>query len=251
MKNLQPVTPWLILGIYWPVLFLCTHIPRPPHLQIFGRDVTLHFVAYFFLTLLFWIARYGSIKPSFKKTGFYFTLIVIALYGAADELSQVYVHRHCDFIDWLSDIGGCLFALALLFIVRRLIYWLIIYWLCLFTITHWPYQMPLIKLPLYWQRYDMVLVMMAYLTLTLLWWRSACPRCRFVFNWKLLISTLIVIPTYLLLDLLLRKAVQRPCPNSYFLYALAGIFLAVLSALFFARHHVVAKSTDNESSPSH
>ena len=241
MKNLRSLIPWIILALYWPVLFIATHIPRPPHLQVYGRDVTLHFTAYMILTLLYWLARYGKSRPSLKQAKLYSTLFIIALYGAIDELLQNFVHRHCDFIDWVSDMCGALTALILLFLIRRLLYWLIVYWLCLFTITHWPLQTPLIKLPNFWLQFEIMYIMAAYLVLTLLWWRSICDKNRFILNRKILFLTLLVIPLYLLLDILMGLTMNRTYDYTYPFSSLAGIILGILSAISFARHHTTAK----------
>ncbi|KPK72779.1 MAG: hypothetical protein AMJ79_15510, partial [Phycisphaerae bacterium SM23_30] len=111
--------PWIILAIYWPLQFVSTHIPHPPQLRIYGHDVTLHIMAYLILTLLYWLARYGKEGPNLRRFKIYGVIFLMALYGAADELTQKLVGRHGDFYDWLSDMGGCLIALAALYLLRR------------------------------------------------------------------------------------------------------------------------------------
>lgn len=239
MKHLRSLLAWIVLGIYWPVLFVSTHIPRPPHLQIYGRDVTLHFSAYMILTLLYWLARYGKIRPSLRQRKLYLTVLLIAGYGALDELSQGLVHRNCDIIDWFSDMSGCLAALAVLFLVRRWVYWLILYWVGMFVITHWPLMKPLIKLPTFCQQFEIVYTMLAYFILTLLWWRTMCPQSRFVINKKILLSTVLVIPLYALLDEFLSFVMRGVFDVADILSGLAGFILALACAASLARHHIV------------
>ena len=182
LKFLRFLCRWWVLILYWPLLFTSTHIPKLPNLQICGRDVTLHLTAYFILTMLFWIARYGTERPSLRKKSLYIIVLILAVYGAMDELTQGFVGRSCDIFDWVSDICGVLLALGALFTLRRFWYWLALYWLAMFTITHWPLAKPLLVLPAFWQQFELVYVMVGYLTLTLLFWRSCCPEPKFMVN---------------------------------------------------------------------
>jgi VanZ family protein len=92
------------LVCYWVALFVSTHVPLEPQISVPGEDKTLHFVGYGVLALLFGIAFPRSLRLA---------LIVLALYAAFDELTQPLVGRHCDFHDWLADLGGIAIGLTL------------------------------------------------------------------------------------------------------------------------------------------
>lgn len=239
MKRIATILPWLILLVYWPLLFVSTHIPRVPQMQIYGRDVTLHFTAYFILTLLYWMARYGKVRPGLAQGRFYAVIILIAVYGALDEITQGLVNRHCDFWDWVSDMSGCVGAMLVLYIMRRWRDWLIAYWLGLFVITHWPVkESAFVNLPLFLQQFQVMYYVMAYLILTLLWWRCLCNRGRYEVNRHILIWSLIIPCCYALLDEVVNKLMGRGFDVVDFLSALAGVGLGIACAMVFAQHHI-------------
>lgn len=238
-RKLRALLPWILLAVYWPILFVSTHIPRPPNLKIYGSDVTLHFAAYLVLVLLYWLARYGKTRPSGRSVQFYLTIFIIACYGAIDEISQALVGRYCSFWDWLSDMGGCLAALGLLFILRRWIAWLIPYWIGFFVLTHWPQnESALIVLPEFLQPFRLALVMTAYLILTFLWWRTISPAPHFIINNTVFSLTIAVMPAYALLDRIVAMLTGRTFDIESFCVALAGIALGVACSAAFAYHHL-------------
>lgn len=247
MSKVQSVISWVVLGLYWPMMFIATHTPvgRLPKIQIFGRDVTLHFSAFFILTFLFWLAKYGRQKPALLKRPVIFTLVVIAAYAAIDEISQSFVSRHCSIIDWLSDVAGAITALILLVLIRRWVYWLVVYWPTMFLLTHWPDpNTPFLRLPAIYQQFDICLVMLAYTVLTFIWWRSISRQPRFIINKKILISTLIVMPAYAIADEAINHLIGRHFNYSDFYSALAGIALAIACSAALAKHHVVSAKKD-------
>lgn len=105
----------LLLVGFWLSAFVATHLPRVPQNLPRVSDKTMHFVAFAILGgLLSWvlhrrdtgIARHALV-----------VLLVIAVYGAVDELLQIPVGRHCDIRDWIADMLGAtagLFAFHLL-----------------------------------------------------------------------------------------------------------------------------------------
>lgn len=241
MKRWKQILPWLALGTYWPMLFVATHIPRPPHLQIFGRDLTLHFTAYFLLTLLFWLARHHRLRPHWFKRTPYLVIGIIAVYAALDEILQMFVNRHAAVIDWLADVTGCLTALVILTLLRRGWHWLTAYWLVLLILTHWPVKdSAFVTLPPFLQQYEFCFTFTAYVILTLLFWRSCCPQPRFMMTAKVAATTLFVMPIYALFDEFLSHLMGRGFHTSDLLAALSGIFVAILCALAFAQHHLAS-----------
>lgn len=179
MSFLRKNWSWLVLGVYWPLMFASTHIPRLPEFQIYGSDVTLHFCAYCILTGLFWLARYGVRKPGWREKSVYFIVAFMACYAALDEITQKLVNRHCSFTDWLADMAGCVTALVLLRLVRSVRGWLALYVAALALLTHWPDEKPFFELPASWQQFDILFVFCGYLGLTLLsgFALLTCPKC--------------------------------------------------------------------------
>jgi VanZ family protein len=102
--------PVLLLFIaYWLVLIVGTHLPRIPQAVSFNiADKILHFVAYCGLTFgacLAWRLqrpRYASL--SWRHYGA--VLLVVAVAGAIDEVTQPYVGRACELLDWVADVAG-------------------------------------------------------------------------------------------------------------------------------------------------
>ncbi|HUG69006.1 MAG TPA: VanZ family protein [Pirellulaceae bacterium] len=96
------------LGVYWLVIFIGTHMPHG--VQGLGRfyDKFLHFGAYAGLAFLLAAAlttlrvRHGAVL---------LPLIISAVYGCLDELSQIPIPgRHADIVDWVADVAGAGFG---------------------------------------------------------------------------------------------------------------------------------------------
>lgn len=242
MKKIPHLAAVLVLMVYWPFLFFLTHIPalRLPQLQVYGRDVTLHFASYFILTLLFWLACYGKNLPNPKKWKTWLPLLIIAIYGALDEITQTLVNRQGDLIDWISDMSGAVLATLLFFGVRKTLYWLILYWPGMFILSHWPQKdSAFVQLPESWQQYQVAFSLAGYLILTLLWWRTAGGKPHFVFSWNLLVFTFCVLLSYALLDETIHFLMGRGFDRTDFLSGCAGIGVGVICSVLFARHHRV------------
>ena len=242
--------PWILLGVYWPMVFVSTHIPRLPQFRIYGHDVTLHLAAYMILTWLYWFARYGRRKPHGRRWPLYEVVLLMALYGGLDETTQFLVHRHGDIFDWLSDMSGCFLALAALYLFRNIRWWLIFYWTGMLVLTCWPGKDPFIQLPTFLQQFKAVYIMMGYAFLTLLWWRSICPEPRFMFNQRILGLTLLILPGYALMDEGISLMRNRGFSWGDFFCATGGIFMGVICAAAFSRHQLVYEDSDAADSKS-
>jgi len=236
--------PVIILAVYWPAMFLMTHLSsvRVQQLQYRGHDVFLHGLAFLALTLLYWLARHGFKPPQLHSGRTYLTLLLLAGYAAVDEITQGLVEgRDSSIIDWLSDLGGCLVGLLLLIVCRRCLYWLIVYWLGFFLLRHWPHRESLFEiLPHYFAQFAVAALTVAYMFLTLLWVRTLSPLPRFVMNKRILLLSVLVLPTYAVFDQLLDKLTGRGLDAFILIASLLGILLALLAAAAFARHHLVA-----------
>jgi VanZ family protein len=100
----------LVLG-YFIALFVGTHIPRVPQGLPPGlSDKHLHFLAYAGLAFLIAARRSCSHRMTWRHHALLW--LIIAGYGAFDELLQIPVGRDADIADWLMDIAGA--ALGLL-----------------------------------------------------------------------------------------------------------------------------------------
>lgn len=103
------------LILYWPALFILTHIPVPPLVRkanVF--DLILHFVAYLILVFILWFAIYPQRKVSWRKASVWWVLFVLAGYGIVDELLQSCISgRSCDARDFAADLVGVLTGLIL------------------------------------------------------------------------------------------------------------------------------------------
>lgn len=115
-----------------------THIPREdiPAALDFGRlDKLEHIGAYGTVTALYLLAlrrrpdgsaavRSDSKRKRWEVRGWLSLAILIAvglaILGAVDELTQPYMHRTCDIMDWVGDATGITLAFAI-FLVRRAI----------------------------------------------------------------------------------------------------------------------------------
>ena len=111
-----------VLALYWPALFVLTHVPIPRVVQEADvSDKSLHFLAYLILTFLLWSAVSINQKLNWRRTVPWLVLTVIVVYGVLDEWLQGYVAgRSCDVWDFFMDLAG---ALAGLIISSFLTFW--------------------------------------------------------------------------------------------------------------------------------
>jgi len=141
---------WLCLMLYWPALFVLTHVPMPRQVQAAHvADKGLHFVAYFLLVLLVW----GAVKPyervRWNRATVWWVLLVLCCYGAVDEWSQGWVQgRSADVVDYYTDVGAACTGLLLL---TFLPFWPALLWgvaLAIFVVSAWSKGDLTSKLPL-------------------------------------------------------------------------------------------------------
>lgn len=235
-KKLRQLAPIIVLCLYWPALFILTHIPRVPNIALHSPDYFMHFVAYFILTILFWVAARGFERPSLRKSFTYKVIVLFALYALMDELTQTFVGRSCSEKDLISDCVGVLIALLVLYLWSFRVRRLIMFWAGFFVTVHWPELFGLLRLPDSWDAYRMVYFMGGYIGLTLLWCRVIAESDQFKMNRRVLFWSMVVLPAYVLLDSILIFHLAHRIDYHYVVNGIVGIGVGLLAVSFFARH---------------
>ena len=95
-----------VLVVYWVVLFILTHIPqvpRPPDILI-PPDYVLHFSAYAVLALL--CAAAWSWPRALSLRDMMALVVLLSVYGAVDEWTQIPVGRDASLGDWIANVTG-------------------------------------------------------------------------------------------------------------------------------------------------
>lgn len=103
------------LLLYWPTIFILAHI-RVPQLvrEAHVSDKSLHFLAYLVLVFLLWFTIRPDRTVNWRRAAIWWVLLVIAGYGAVDELLQGFVvGRSCDVMDFFANLTGVLAGLIL------------------------------------------------------------------------------------------------------------------------------------------
>lgn len=114
---------YIPLIVYWITLFILTTIPTDRVPQLFeNQDKFEHFIAYGVLAIfLTFTLSFQKRSQLLSSRAFIFTILFIMIYGAVDELHQLYVPgRFCDFYDWCADtVGGSIGVLFVYFFLKR------------------------------------------------------------------------------------------------------------------------------------
>jgi VanZ family protein len=119
MKTLRYQVP----AIFWAVvIFAASSLPgTSPLLRFFfGHDKIVHTVVYFCLAFLTFRALYYQSRfPVPARYALLISVVLSLVYGAADELHQLFVpNRSADIRDFLADAAGALVCLLLLSIAQ-------------------------------------------------------------------------------------------------------------------------------------
>ena len=105
----------ILLSIYWPAIFILTHIPVPRIAGYSGMsDKTMHFLAYLALIFFLWLAFSPYQGVNWKKLKVWMLFTVIIWYGVVDEWLQGFVGRNSDPADFLADMTGAVLGLLIL-----------------------------------------------------------------------------------------------------------------------------------------
>ena len=108
--HLATLTVLIILCAYWAVLFYGTHTHLPPGVLPGNSDKFIHCAAYAVLAALLLLLR--ATRGIFPWTSVIGRWIVVAAYGAFDELTQMFVNRTTDLYDWYADVIGAAIGLG-------------------------------------------------------------------------------------------------------------------------------------------
>jgi len=113
-KSLQQKLTVIALLIYWPGLFVLTHMPIPEQVrQAEVSDKSLHLVSYLILVFLVWFAINPDKKVRWRKSRVWWVFAAIIAYGVIEEVVQGYTGRSCDFMDLAADAVGTAAGLVL------------------------------------------------------------------------------------------------------------------------------------------
>lgn len=120
-SRVQRPRRWLafVLGVYWSLLFIGTHIPRPETFIPPGvSDKLLHFCAFAGLAFLYALCR--SQHDERTARSYVTSFAVLAGYAALDEILQMvpFINRNTDFGDWVADVAGILAGLAAVYLLQ-------------------------------------------------------------------------------------------------------------------------------------
>jgi|Deesub1362B_J571_1020462.scaffolds.fasta_scaffold01085_13 VanZ family protein len=94
---------------YAGLIFYLSSIPdlTLPEWGLDFEDKLIHFLAYFGLGLLAARAFHASNGGPLSRKDLILTVVVVTLYGATDEIHQIFVPgRYADVLDWVSDFLG-------------------------------------------------------------------------------------------------------------------------------------------------
>ena len=103
------------LLIYWPTLFILTHMPVPLLVrQAHVSDKGLHFLAFLILVFLLWSVVGSGSKINWPKAAVWWVLLVTVVYGVVDEWLQSFITgRSPSIYDFLANLSGVATALVL------------------------------------------------------------------------------------------------------------------------------------------
>ena len=103
------------LLVYWPGLFILTHIPVPDIARQSGMsDKIMHILAYLVLVFFFWHTISPYMRVNWKKAKGWLILGTMVWYGVIDEYLQGRIGRSADVGDFLADLAGTVLGLVIL-----------------------------------------------------------------------------------------------------------------------------------------
>ena len=96
------------LIFYWLIILTLTSLPGNDVPDVKINDKIEHFLAFGGLGFLLYLSLKVQDKVKIiKKLPWLFTILLVALYAAFDELHQLFIPgRMCDIKDWIADMIG-------------------------------------------------------------------------------------------------------------------------------------------------
>ena len=124
LERNKVVLVYLPLVFYWMLLFTLTSLPTQSVPAVGVSDKVEHFLAYFGLSFLLYMALLFQKKSkNFKKYALLLTLSISFIYGIIDEVHQLLIPgRSCEFNDFIADLLGAIFGLIVIKIVLTKIF---------------------------------------------------------------------------------------------------------------------------------
>lgn len=102
--------------MYWLLLLTLTSLPGKDLPDIKISDKIEHGLAFWGLAILLKLTLVLQNKyQKLKEHSATFTLLIIGIYAALDELHQLFIPgRDCDIFDWAADFSGALIAVLVI-----------------------------------------------------------------------------------------------------------------------------------------
>ena len=127
----------MALLVYWPGLFVLTHIPIPQLARQSGMsDKTMHVLAYLALVFVWWFSISPYKKVNWRKAKVWATLGVMVWYSAFDEWLQGCMSRSADVRDFYANLAGTIIGLGIISIFSFWPSCLIISGVFVFSVTN-------------------------------------------------------------------------------------------------------------------
>ena len=228
------------LLLYWPAIFIATHIPKMPIWVIRAHisDKILHYIAYLVLVFLLWFAISPYKKVRWRRAAVWWVLFVIAWYGVVDEWLQGYVGRNPDVVDFLANLTGAITSLIVLSIFP---FWpasLVLTGIVIFVLTNFMQANLADRLPVT----NAAFYLCAYALFSLLWTRCLHHLLPIKAPQTKWLAAALAVPTGFLLVVELFSAVAG---NGFRLRCViisaAGIAAVVITIFLTALFHIPDK----------
>jgi VanZ family protein len=109
----------LLLALIWTIILTVLSLisfKKLPAIKLPGEDKTAHFIFYFVLTLVWYIALAKIHKKKYLK---FIIAIAVIIYGIIIEILQGLTnYRHADINDVFANTGGTFLALMFIYLLK-------------------------------------------------------------------------------------------------------------------------------------
>jgi VanZ family protein len=102
----------VVLVAYWLTLFVLTHLPPERALSTGIGDKVMHMLAYALLAAL--VQAYLRMRHRKPSSSGMTALSVCMIYGIIDEVTQRFVGREAELMDWMADTSGAATAVVVM-----------------------------------------------------------------------------------------------------------------------------------------